>query len=67
MSFFYCSNLNAAIATCYDGKCEISLSTHYEFVETNCSHTIVMEEVETDVSYFKINNTGEECKILDSR
>jgi len=67
LGFLYCSNLNAVIANCYYGNCEINLSPDYEFIETNCSETIVMEEVEIYNSYFKIVDTGEKCKVLDSR
>ena len=35
------TNLYAAKATCMGGECEIFLSLHYEWVETNCMQTFL--------------------------
>ena len=60
-------NLYAAMATCMGGECEMMLSIHYEWVETNCLQTLIMEEVETSFMYFEIVDTGQRCAVLDAR
>jgi len=60
-------NLYAAMATCMGGECEMMLSIHYEWVETNCMQTLIMEEVETSFMYFTIVDTGQQCTVWDSR
>jgi len=49
------------------GECEFILSIHYEWAETNCYQTMIMEEVETSFLYFTVVDTGQECRIWDSR
>ena len=61
------TNLYAATATCMGGECDIFLSLHYEWVETNCMQTLFMAEVETSFIYFDIVETGQRCRVWDSR
>ena len=61
------TNLYAAKATCMGGECEIFLSLHYEWVETNCIQTFFMKEVKTSFMYFDIVETGQRCTVWDSR
>ena len=61
------TNLYAATATCISGECDIYMSLHYEWVETNCMQSLFMEEVETSFMYFEIVDTGQSCIVLDSR
>ena len=55
------------MATCFAGECEFVLSLHYEWAETNCFQTLIMEDVETNFLSFIIEETGEECLGFDSR
>ena len=66
-SFFWCNAVNGAKATCMGGECEFILSIHYEWAETDCYQTMIMEEVETSFLYFTVVDTGQECRIWDSR
>ena len=66
-SFFWCNAVNSAKATCMGGECEFILSIHYEWAETDCYQTMIMEEVETSFLYFTVVDTGQECRIWDSR
>ena len=61
------TNLYAAVATCIVGECDIFMSLHYEWVETNCMQSLFMEEVETSFMYFEIVDTGQRCAVLDAR
>ena len=67
VGLLWCSNVNAASATCIGGECEFFLSLHYEWAQTNCFQSMFMEEVETDFLSFTIVETGESCLIFDSR
>ena len=57
------TNLYATMATCIGVECEMMLSIHYEWVETNCLQTLIMEEVETSFMYFTIVDTGQVCSL----
>ena len=61
------SNAYAARATCFGGQCEFIFSLHYEWAETSCYQSMVNEEVDTSFLYFTIVETGEECRVWDSR
>tara|TARA_B100000989_G_C19465110_1_gene437908 strand:+ start:856 stop:1098 length:243 start_codon:yes stop_codon:yes gene_type:complete len=61
------TNLYAATATCLAGECDIFMSIHYEWVETNCMQSLFFEEVETSFMYFEIVETGQRCTVWDSR
>ena len=67
LGLLWCGSVNAAMATCVGGECDIVLSLHYEWVQTNCFQTLIMEEVETDFLSFTIVDTGEECMVFDLR
>ena len=67
LSLLWCNVVNAARATCFGGECEFILSLHYEWAETSCYQSMVMEEVETSFLYFTVVDTGEECRVWDSR
>ena len=67
LGLLWCGSVNATMATCMGGECEFMLSLHYEWAQTNCFQTLIMEEVETDFLSFTIEDTGEECLVFDSR
>tara|TARA_Y100000768_G_scaffold209420_1_gene157759 strand:- start:897 stop:1127 length:231 start_codon:yes stop_codon:yes gene_type:complete len=67
LSFLFYTNIYAAMATCFGGECEFVLSLHYEWAETSCFQTLIMEDVETNFLSFIIEETGEECLVFDSR
>ena len=57
----------SAQATCFAGACDFFFGLWYEYAETNCTHTFVMEEVEQDAFGFTIVETGEWCLIYNER
>ena len=61
------TNLKAATAVCSAGECDIFMSIHYEWVETNCMQSLYFEEIETSFMYFEIVETGQRCTVWDSR
>ena len=67
LGLFLSGNAYAAMASCISGQCDIILSIHYEWVQTNCFQTLLMEEVETEILSFTIKETGEECSVFASR
>ena len=56
--------MRAEMATCYVGECEFFIGIWYEYAETNCMQTLMMEEVEQGPLGFEIVETGEYCMAL---
>ena len=61
------SNAYAEMATCYAGDCEFFIGIWYEYAETNCMQTLMMEEVEQGPLGFEIVETGEYCMVFNER
>ena len=61
------SNAYSEMATCYAGECEFFIGIWYEYAETNCMQTLMMEEVEQDPFGFEIVETGEYCMAFNER
>ena len=55
------------MATCFAGECEFYLSLWYDYAETLCMDSLIMEDVETGPISFTIVDTGEECLIFNER
>jgi hypothetical protein len=58
---------NGATANCSNGECEFSYSSHYKYAKTHCAQILTFEQVETELLYFTILGTGQECKVTESR
>jgi len=61
------SSAFSEMATCFAGECEFFLSLWYDYAETLCMDSLIMEEVETGPISFTIAATGEECIIFNER
>lgn len=64
---FLSTKVFAEMATCFAGECEFYLSLWYDYAETLCMDTLMMEEVETGPISFTIVSTGEECLVFNER
>ena len=67
LGLFLSSNAYAEMATCYAGECEFFIGIWYEYAETNCIQSLMMEEVEQDPLGFEIVETGEYCMVFNER
>ena len=70
ISFLVCNNkvYASSIAYCHSGTCHtIKYSSHYKWAMTDCYEPLVMEEVETAPSSFKIVATGRICTVFYSK
>ena len=65
--FIVSSNAYSEMATCYAGECEFFIGIWYEYAETNCMQTLMMEEVEQGPLGFEIVETGEYCMVFNER
>jgi len=63
--FLTITKVNATTANCSGGECEFNYSHHYSYVKTNCFQNLSFEEVETELSYFKILKTGQKCEVFE--
>ena len=61
------SNAYSEMATCYAGECEFFIGIWYEYAETNCLQSLMMEEVDQDPLGFTIVDTGEYCMVFNER
>jgi hypothetical protein len=61
------ANAYAEMATCLAGECEFFIGIWYEYGETNCMQSLIMEEVEQGPLGFTIVETGEYCMIFNER
>ena len=67
MVLFFSSNAYSEMASCYAGECEFFIGIWYEYAETNCMQTLMMEEVEQGPLGFEIVDTGEFCMVFNER
>ena len=67
LALLWCNTASSAIANCSSGECEFTFSVHYKSAITNCYETIFNEEVETNLSNFRIINTGKQCQVFESK
>ena len=55
------------MATCFAGECEFFIGIWYEYAETYCMQSLMMEEVEQGPLGFTIVETGEYCMVFNER
>ena len=67
LGLFLSSNAYSEMATCFAGECEFFIGIWYEYAETNCLQTLIMEEVEQGPIGFEIVDTGEFCMVFNER
>jgi len=67
LALLWCNTANSAIANCSSGECDFTFSVHYKSALTNCYETFFNEEVETNVSNFRIIKTGKQCQVFESK
>ena len=60
-------NAYSEMATCFLGECEFFIGIWYEYAETNCMQTLMMEEVDQGPLGFEIVETGEYCMVFNER
>ena len=65
--FLFSVDAFSEMATCFAGECEFYLSLWYDYAETLCMDSLIMEDVETGPISFTIVDTGEECLIFNER
>ena len=58
-------NANETYVTCIGGECEFLVSIWYDYAETNCMQTLIMEEVDTGPISFEIIATGQTCLVFN--
>ena len=66
-SFLITNNAYSEMATCYAGECEFLIGIWYEYAETNCMQSLMMEEVDQGPLGFTIVGTGEYCMVFNER
>ena len=57
LGLFLCSNAYSEMATCFAGECEFFIGIWYEYAETNCMQSLIMEEVDQGPFGFTIVET----------
>lgn len=67
LCLFLSSNAYSEMATCFAGECEFFPGIWYEYAETICSQSLMMEEVDQGPLGFTIVDTGEYCIIFNER
>jgi hypothetical protein len=67
LCLFLSSNAYSERATCFAGECEFFPGIWYEYAETICSQSLMMEEVDQGPLGFTIVDTGEYCIIFNER
>ena len=55
------------MATCFAGECEFFIGIWYEYAETNCMQSLMMEEVDQGPLGFTIVDTDEYCMVFNER
>ena len=64
---FLSSNAYSDMATCFAGEYEFFIGIWYEYAETNCTQSLMMEEVDQGPLGFTITETGEYCMVFNER
>ena len=67
LCLFLSSNAYSEIATCFAGECEFFIGIWYEYAETNCTQSLMMEEVDQGPLGFTIVETDEYCMVFNER
>ena len=67
LCLFLSSNAYSEMATCFAGECEFFIGIWYEYAETNCFQSLIMEEVDQGPLGFTIVDTGEYCMVFNER
>ena len=67
LSFFFNNVAQSDMATCYAGECEFFIGIWYEYAETNCMQTLIMEEIDQGPLGFTIVETDQYCMIFNER
>ena len=67
LCFFLSSNAYSEMATCFAGECEFFIGIWYEYAETNCMQSLMMEEVDQGPLGFTIVDTDQYCMVFNER
>ncbi len=67
LSFFLNNVARSDMATCYAGECEFFIGIWYEYAETNCMQTLIMEEIDQGPLGFTIVETDQYCMVFNER
>ena len=67
LSLFLNSNAFSEMATCFAGECEFFIGIWYEYAETYCMQSLMMEEVEQGPLGFTIVDTDQYCMVFNER
>ena len=67
LCLFLSSNAYSEMATCFAGECEFFIGIWYEYAETNCMQSLIMEEVDQGPFGFTIVETDEYCMVFNER
>ena len=66
LNILFFTKVLSATVNCFNGQCEFINSIHYKKATTYCRQTMSYKEVETDLLYFTVIETGERCVIVTS-
>ena len=67
LCLFLSSNAYSDMATCFAGECEFFIGIWYEYADTNCMQSLMMEEVDQGPLGFTIVDTDEYCMVFNER
>ena len=67
LGLFLSSNAYSDMATCFAGECEFLIGIWYEYADTNCMQSLMMEEVDQGPLGFTIVDTDEYCMVFNER
>ena len=67
LGLFLSSNAYSDMATCFAGECEFFIGIWYEYADTNCMQSLMMEEVDQGPLGFTIVDTDEYCMVFNER
>ena len=67
LGLFLSSNAYSEMATCFAGECEFFIGIWYEYAETNCMQSLMMEEVDQGPLGFTIVDTDQYCMVFNER
>ena len=67
LGLLFSGNAYSEMVTCLAGECEFFIGIWYEYAETNCMQSLLMEEVDQGPLGFTIVETGEYCMVFNER
>ena len=67
LGLFLSSNAYSDMATCFAGECEFFIGIWYEYADTNCMQSLMMEEVDQGPLGFTIVDTDKYCMVFNER